>query len=456
MGQRRLERRPSLETLVERVDQQQPGAIADDTVPTGFPSLDKLLGGGFRRRDLVVLGGDVGSGKSALALGLALRVARQGSRVAFFSGEMDDERLMERALAIEGRAAVDELRTATLSDQTRAGIGGAAVRLRDLPLTALPLAAPDLETAAGRLDGVRQLALAVVDYLQLVPPRRSMCKFERRRTLRVTRRTTVSWDLQRVTCDAERGPPMAGHSKWKQIKRKKAVADARRGALFTKLIREITIAAKQGGGDPAGNPRLRTAIDAAKAENMPLDNIERAVKKGTGELEGVQYVEVTYEGDGPGGAAIFIEATTANAHSVVAEIRHTFTRHGGNLAAANSVAWMFDRKGQITVDATRADEDATMEAALEAGADDMVRDGDLFLITAPVSRLHAIQEDLKARRIPVQAAEIAMIPKSTVKMDARDAKQLLELIEALEQMYDVAKVSSNFDIDAETMAAVTA
>src|SRR5207245_8607252 len=208
--------------------------------------------------------------------------------------------------------------------------------------------------------------------------------------------------------------PMAGHSKWKQIKRKKAVTDARRGALFTKLIREITIAAKQGGGDPGGNARLRTAIDAAKAENMPLDNIERAVKKGTGELEGVQYVEVAYEGYGPGGAAIFIEATTDNANRTVAEIRHVFTRHRGNLAAANSVAWMFDRKGQITVDATTADEDATMEAALEAGADDMVRDGDLFLITGPVSQLHAIQEKLKARRIPVQSAEIAMIPKSTV------------------------------------------
>src|SRR6266567_919799 len=242
---------------------------------------------------------------------------------------------------------------------------------------------------------------------------------------------------------------MAGHSKWKQIKRKKAVTDARRGALFTKLIREITIAAKQGGGDPAGNARLRTAIDAAKAENMPLDNIERAIKKGTGELEGVQYVEVAYEGYGPGGAAIFIEATTDNANRTVAEIRHVFQRYGGNLGAAKTVAWMFDRKGQITVDTTR-------EAALEAGADDMVRDGDLFLITGSVSQLHAIQEKLKARRIPVQSAEIAMIPKSTVKVDGRDAKQLLELIEALEQMDDVAKVSSNFDIDAETMVAVTA
>ena len=247
---------------------------------------------------------------------------------------------------------------------------------------------------------------------------------------------------------------MAGHSKWKQIKRKKAVADARRGALFTKLIREITIAAKQGGGDPAGNPRLRTAIDAAKAENMPLDNIARAIKKGTGELEGVTYDEVTYEGYGPGGAAILIQATTDNANRTVAEIRHVFTRHGGNLGATNSVAWMFDRKAQITVDATKADEDATMEAALDAGADDMVRDGEAFLITGPASQLHAITERLRTGKVPAQSAEIAMIPKSTVKVDGKDAKHLLELIEALEEMDDVAKVFSNFDIDADAMAEV--
>ncbi|HYT71923.1 MAG TPA: YebC/PmpR family DNA-binding transcriptional regulator [Gemmatimonadales bacterium] len=249
---------------------------------------------------------------------------------------------------------------------------------------------------------------------------------------------------------------MAGHSKWKQIKRKKAVADARRGARFTKLIREITIAAKQGGGDPAGNPRLRTAIDAAKAENMPLDNIERAIQKGTGELGGVMFEEVTYEGYGPGGAAIFVEATTDNVNRTVAEIRHVFTRHGGNLGAANSVAWMFDRRAEIAVDATKADEDATMEAALETGADDMVREGDVFLITGPVNQLHAITERLKQRKIPVQAAETTMIPKSTVKVDGKDAKRLLELIEALEEMDDVARVSSNFDIDAEAMAAATA
>src|SRR2546426_216455 len=226
---------------------------------------------------------------------------------------------------------------------------------------------------------------------------------------------------------------MAGHSKWKQIKRKKAVTDARRGAAFTKLIREITIAARQGGGDPAGNPRLRTAIEAAKAENMPWDNIDRAIKKGAGGLDGVQYEDVTYEGYGPGGAAILIQATTDNANRTVAEIRYLFTRHGGNLGAANSVAWMFDRKAQIVVDAGQADEDATLEVALDAGAEDVVRDGDQLIVTGPASQLHAIQERLKARRLAVQSAEIAMTPKSTVKVEGTDAKRLLGLIEELEQ-----------------------
>ncbi len=248
---------------------------------------------------------------------------------------------------------------------------------------------------------------------------------------------------------------MAGHSKWKQIKRKKAITDQKRGAVFTRLIREITIAARQGGGDPDGNARLRTAIDAAKAENMPLDNIERAIKKGTGELEGIQYEEVTYEGYGPGGAAILIEATTDNANRTVAEIRYVFTRLGGNLGASNSVAWMFDRKAQVTVDATKADEDTTLEAALDAGAEDVTRDGDVLLITAPASQLHTVQDRLKARKIPVLGAEIAMLPKSSVKIEGKDAQHLLRLIEALEEMDDVAKVHSNFDIDAEAMAAVT-
>jgi YebC/PmpR family DNA-binding regulatory protein len=247
---------------------------------------------------------------------------------------------------------------------------------------------------------------------------------------------------------------MAGHSKWKQIKRKKAVTDQKRGAVFTRLIREITIAAKQGGGDPGGNARLRTAIDAAKAENMPADNIDRAIKKGTGELEGVTYDEVTYEGYGPGGAALLIQATTDNANRTVAEIRNVFQRHGANLAATNAVAFMFDRKGQIVVDA-KANEDATMEAALDAGAEDMEREGDIYLITTPPAQLHAIQEALKSKKLPVQSAEIALVPKNTVKVEGGDAKRLLQLVESLEEMDDVAKVFSNFDIDAEAMAAVT-
>ena len=247
---------------------------------------------------------------------------------------------------------------------------------------------------------------------------------------------------------------MAGHSKWKQIKRKKAVTDQKRGAMFTRLIREITIAAKQGGGDPGGNPRLRTAIDAAKAENMPWDNIDRAIKKGTGELEGVTYEEVTYEGYGPGGAALLIQATTDNANRTVAEIRNVFSKHGGNLGASNAVAWMFDRRGQIVVDG-KANEDATMEVALDVGADDMQREGDIYVITTPPAQLHAVDQALRARKLPVQSAELSMVPKNTVRVEGSDAKRLLQLVESLEEMDDVAKVFSNFDIDAEAMAAVT-
>ncbi|HEY7683547.1 MAG TPA: YebC/PmpR family DNA-binding transcriptional regulator [Gemmatimonadales bacterium] len=245
---------------------------------------------------------------------------------------------------------------------------------------------------------------------------------------------------------------MAGHSKWKQIKRKKAVTDARRGASWTKVIREITVAAKAGGGDPAGNPRLRTAIDAAKAVNMPSDNIERAIKKGTGELEGAVYEEVTYEGYGPGGAAILIEATTDNSTRTVAEVRHAFSRHGGNLGATNSVAWMFDRKGQIFLDATKYPEDSTLEAALEAGAEDFVQDGEQYLITTTVPTFHAVQDRLRSVPFEIESAEIAMVPKTTVKLEGRQAEQMLRLVEALEELDDVSKVFSNFDIDASQLA----
>jgi len=245
---------------------------------------------------------------------------------------------------------------------------------------------------------------------------------------------------------------MAGHSKWKQIKRKKAVTDARRASSWTKVIREITVAAKSGGGDPDGNPRLRTAIDAAKAVNMPNDNIDRAVKKGTGELEGSVYEELTYEGYGPGGAAIFIEATTDNPNRTVAEIRHAFSRNGGNLGATNSVAWMFDRKGQIYLDASRTDEDSTREAALEAGAEDFAREGDQYLVTTTPAAFHTVQDALKARKLAVDSAEVTMVPRNTVKVEGADAERILKLMEVLEELDDVSKVSSNFDIDAAQLA----
>jgi YebC/PmpR family DNA-binding regulatory protein len=248
---------------------------------------------------------------------------------------------------------------------------------------------------------------------------------------------------------------MAGHSKWKQIKHKKAAADARRGAAFTKLIKEITIAARQGGGDPAGNPRLRTAIDAAKAANMPNDNIDRAVRKGTGELEGVTYEEATYEGFGPGGAAILIQVTTDNLKRTVAELRHFFSRHGGNMGGPNSVAWMFEKKGQMTLDATRYEEDAALEAALEAGADDVARDGNQYVITTNPARLHDVADGLRTRGLEPQDPEIALIPTNTVRIEGADAEKLLRLMEAIEEHDDVSKVFSNFDIDAETLAAVS-
>ena len=245
---------------------------------------------------------------------------------------------------------------------------------------------------------------------------------------------------------------MAGHSKGKQIKRKKAVTDARRASSWTKVIREITVAAKSGGGDPAGNPRLRTAVDAAKAVNMPNDNIDRAIKKGTGELEGSVYEELTYEGYGPGGAAIFIEATTDNPNRTVAEIRHAFSRNHGNLGATNSVAWMFDRKGQIYLDAGKYGEDSTLEAALDAGAEDFAREGDQYIVTTAPATLHTVQDALRARKFAIDSAELTMVPKNTVKVEGADAERILKLMEALEELDDVSKVSSNFDIDAAQLA----
>ena len=249
---------------------------------------------------------------------------------------------------------------------------------------------------------------------------------------------------------------MAGHSKWKQIKHKKAATDAKRGAHFTKLIREITMAARSGGGDPGFNPRLRLAIDTAKAANMPADNIERAIKKGTGELEGVDYQEITYEGYGPAGVAILIEAVTDNPNRTVAELRHALSRHGGTLGTSGSVAWQFDKKGQVFVDAKRYDEETTIMAAVDAGADDVVREGDTYTITTDVPSFNAVQDELRKQSIQVDSAEVAMLPKAIVHVDGEDAVKLLKLLDAIEELDDVQKVYSNVDIDESVMAQVEA
>ncbi len=240
---------------------------------------------------------------------------------------------------------------------------------------------------------------------------------------------------------------MAGHNKWSQIKRKKAVNDAKRGAMFTKLIREITVAAKEGGGDPDGNARLRLAIDTARQSNMPTDNIERAIKKGTGELEGVSYEEIVYEGYGPGGVALYIETLTDNQNRTVAEVRHLLTKHGGSLGTAGSVAWQFDRKGQVYVDASRFDEDTVFEAAIEAGAEDVTSEGDEFVVTAEVVDFHGVQEGLKGAGIEIAQAELSMIPKNEVAVAGKEAERLVKLMSALDDSDDVQRVSSNGDID---------
>lgn len=241
---------------------------------------------------------------------------------------------------------------------------------------------------------------------------------------------------------------MAGHSKWKTIKRKKAVTDSRRASTWTKLIREITVAAKAGGGDPGANARLRKAVDDARAGNMPNDNIERAIKKGTGELEGASYEEVTYEGYGPGGTAILIEGSTDNPNRTVADIRHAFSRNGGNLGASNSVAWMFDRKGQILLVAGKAAEDQAMEDALEAGASDFEADGEYFVVSTEPTAFHAVMDALKAKGYQIESSDIAMVPKNLVKLGGEDAQKLLKLVDVLEELDDVSKVFTTLDVDA--------
>ena len=245
---------------------------------------------------------------------------------------------------------------------------------------------------------------------------------------------------------------MAGHNKWSKIKRKKGVADAKRGALFTKLIREITVAAKDGGGSPEFNARLRLAVDTAKANSMPAENIERAIKKGTGELEGVSYEEVTYEGYGPGGVALFIECLTDNTNRTVADVRHALIKQAGSLGTDGSVAWQFDRKGQIVIDASRYGEDEVFEAAIEAGAEDVTGDGEEFVVTCDAAGFTTGQDGIKAAGIESASAELTRIAKNEIAVAGRDAEKLLKLLDMLEELDDVQKVHSNADIDEAVLA----
>jgi len=245
---------------------------------------------------------------------------------------------------------------------------------------------------------------------------------------------------------------VSGHSKWATIKRKKAVTDARRGQIFTKLIREITVAAREGGGDPNFNPRLRLALDTAKTANMPADNMDRAVKKGTGELEGVNYEEVNYEGYGPGGVALLIETLTDNAKRTVADVRHILDKHDGNLGTSGSVAWQFDRKGQIFVDENRYHEEAVFEAAIQAGAEDVSQEGGEFVITTDPVSFQEVKDGMKEAGVESSQAELTFIAKNEVSVAGKDARKLLKILDDLEENDDVQKVHSNADIDEAALA----
>ncbi len=246
---------------------------------------------------------------------------------------------------------------------------------------------------------------------------------------------------------------MSGHSKWATIKHKKGAADAKRGKVFTRLIKEITIAAKSGGGDPDGNPRLRGAIAAAKAENMPADNIKRAVQRGTGELEGVSYDEITYEGYGPGGVAIIIDVLTDNKNRAVSEVRHAFSKNGGNLGAEGAVAWMFTKKGVISIEkSTAANEDKLMEIVLESGAEDLNDEGETWEILCDPKDFEAVTDALKAAKIPTETAEVTKIASTYTKLEGSQANAMMRLLETIEDLDDTQNVYSNFDFDEAQMA----
>ena len=249
---------------------------------------------------------------------------------------------------------------------------------------------------------------------------------------------------------------MSGHSKWSTIKHKKAAKDARRGKLFSKLIKEITVAARLGGGDLSSNPRLRTAVTTARENSLPNENIERAVKRGTGELEGVNYEEVQYEGYGPGGVAILCSALTDNRNRTVADVRSILTKYGGNMGAAGSVGYMFSKRGLIAIERSGVDEDAVMELVLEAGADDVREAGDLLEVLTAPEKFSDVREALEKASIPAASAEVTMLPSTTVAVSGQGAQTLLKLLEALEDNDDVQSVSSNMDIAAEELEQLSA
>ncbi len=245
---------------------------------------------------------------------------------------------------------------------------------------------------------------------------------------------------------------MSGHSKWANIKHKKGAADAKRGKIFTRLIKEITVAARMGGGDPDGNPRLRSAIVTARAENMPKDNITRAIKKGTGELEGEVYDEILYEGYGPGGVAVLVECMTDNRNRTVADIRHYFAKSGGNLGESGCVAYMFDKKGMMLVDKTTISEEALMELAIEAGADDVVEEDDYFQIVTAPEDFDAVRDELEEGGVSFVEASLTMVPQTTIEVtEEKPARALLKLLDNIEGHDDVQNVHANFDIDDDLM-----
>jgi YebC/PmpR family DNA-binding regulatory protein len=249
---------------------------------------------------------------------------------------------------------------------------------------------------------------------------------------------------------------MSGHSKWANIKHRKGAVDAKRGKIFTKLIKEITVAARMGGGDPGANPRLRSAIAAAKAVNMPKDNVDRGIKKGTGELDGISYDEILYEGYGPGGVAVLVECMTDNRNRTVADVRSFFAKANGNLGEANCVAWMFDKKGSVLIDKEVADEEKLMELALDAGAEDVADDGSAFQVLTAPEDFEAVREALETAGLEFLEASISMIPQNVVEVaDEKTARQLMKLLDNLEDHDDVQKVHANFDIADELMEAIS-